>query len=219
MLARWCSLGQTEGVIPLLCLLLAAPFNAFVEGRVGEPGGAPAPLAIVRLAQGNRTQVLRTGPDGRFRFRAFDGPGALSVTLPQGWAASGPLSRTIGPLLRGEVIRADFAAAAERVFRGRLLVGGAPLAHAEVSAGAAAGRTDKGGLFVFEHLPPGPLQLRVVAPPLAARVEVPAGPVNLSQDVSVDVPDLASLRLTPVPQGAATVPCRALGRARGRRSR
>src|SRR5689334_18355253 len=118
MLAPWCSLGQTEGVSFLLCLLLAASADAIVEGRIGEPSGEGAAFAQVRLVQGERTQVVRTGPDGRFRFRAFAGTGSLSVTLPQGWTSREPLSRSVGPAWRGDVIRADFAAVPRRLLRG-----------------------------------------------------------------------------------------------------
>jgi hypothetical protein len=201
MLARWSSLGQTDDVSLLLCLLVAASSDAIVEGRIGEPGGAGAASAQVRLAQGERTQVVRTGADGRFRFRAFKGTAVLSVTLPQGWTAREPLTRTVNPAFRGDVIRADFTALAQRSLRGRLLVAGVPLAGAELSAGTASAVTDARGLFVFDGLPQGVLEIRVGAPPLTARVELPAGPAELSRDVSVQVPDFDSLNLTPVPQG------------------
>ena len=187
----------------LLCLLLAAARGSIVEGRIGEPGGAPAAFALVKLVQGDKTQLLRTGADGRFRFRAFDGPAALTVTLPQNWTSADPLSRTVGPVLRGDVVRADFAATARRALRGRLLLRGAPLAEAEVSAGAASARSDARGLFVLESLPAGPLELRVAAPPLAARLDMPPGAADLQRDVSLEVQDFSSLRLTPVPQGQA----------------
>src|SRR5438128_1402902 len=119
MLARWCWLGQTDAVTVFLCLLLAAARATIVEGRVGEPGGAAAAYAVVRLAQGEKTQVVRTGADGHFRFRAFEGLAAVSVTLPQGWTAAGPLSKTVGPAVRGDLIRADFGASAQRILRGR----------------------------------------------------------------------------------------------------
>ena len=98
----------------LLWLLLSATQPAIVEGRVGERLGAAAAFAQVTLAQGDRTQVVRTGPDGKFRFRAFDGGGTLTVKLPQGWTSSEPLSRTIGPALHGDTIRHDFAVMARR---------------------------------------------------------------------------------------------------------
>jgi len=206
MLARSCSLGQTDGVSFLLCLLLAAARDAIVEGRIGEPGGAPAAFAIVRLEQGEKTQLVRTGADGQFRFRAFDGLAALSVTLPQGWSASGPVTRTVGPAMRGDLIRADFAATARRILRGKLLAGGAPLPGLEISAAEATARTDGKGVFVLDRLPAGALELRVAAPPLVARVELPAGPADVARDVSVELPDFASLGLAPVPQGEAERP-------------
>ncbi len=188
----------------LLCLLLAvAPRDAIVEGRVGEPGGAPAAFAVVKLTQGDRRQLLRTGPDGRFRFRAFLAPGSLSVALPQGWTSTEPLSRPVEPSLRGDVIRADFVANARRVLHGRLLIAGAPFGDAEVAIGAASVRTDASGRFVLDQLPAGALELHVAAPPLLARIDMPAGAADVTRDVSVQVSDLASLRLTPLPQGEA----------------
>src|SRR5207253_117912 len=111
-----------------------------VEGRVSEAGGAGAAFAQVTLAQGDHLQVVRTRPDGWFRFRAFEGAGTLTVKLPQGWTAEA-LTREVGPALRGDVIRADFLATARRVLRGRLLVAGAPLPEVRLSAGPAD-RTD-----------------------------------------------------------------------------
>lgn len=206
MLARWCSLGQTEGVSLLLCLLLAAPADAIVEGRIGVPGGSGAAFAQVRLAQGDRLQMVRTGADGKFRFRVLAGMSALSVTLPQGWISSEPLSRTVGPAFRGDVIHADFAAVPRRVLRGRLLIAGAPLADTELRAGAAVATTDRRGAFALENLPPGDLEIRVEAPPLLARVDLPAGAADVSRDVGVEVPTFASLGLTPVPQAANARP-------------
>jgi hypothetical protein len=187
----------------LLCLLLSATQPAIVEGRVGERGGADAPFAQVTLAQGDRTQVVRTGSDGKFRFRAFDGGGTLTVKLPQGWTSSEPLSRTVGRAFRGDTIRNDFAVIARRVLRGRLVLAGAPLADAQVTAGIASGSTDAQGLFVLDHLPPGVIEVRVEAPPLAGRVELPAGPCDLSRDVTLFAPDFASLPLERVPQDGA----------------
>jgi len=70
-------------VTVLLCALLAiAP--AIIEGRVGEPSGAGASGARVTLRQGDRSQELSTGADGRFRFLAFEGRGTLTVRLPPG---------------------------------------------------------------------------------------------------------------------------------------
>src|SRR5205823_247402 len=82
----------------------------------------------VTLAQGDRSQVVRTGPDGKFRFRAFDGGGTLTVKLPQGWISSEPLSKTIAPALHGDTIRNDFTVMARRVLRGRLMLAGERLA-------------------------------------------------------------------------------------------
>ena len=190
----------------LLCALLAAARAPIVEGKVGEPGGAGAAHAQVMLAQGERTQMVRTGPDGTFRFRAFEGAATLTVQLPQGWTAAGALSRNIGPALRGEVLRADFSALAWRIVRGRLLVAGQPLPDAQVAAATASGQTDARGLFVLEGLPAGLVEVRVDAPPLTGRVELPPGPSDVARDVSVSVPDLAALRLARVPQDAVGRP-------------
>ena len=187
----------------LLCLLLSATRPAIVEGRVGERGGAGAPFAQVTLAQGDRTQVVRTGSDGKFRFRAFDGGATLTVKLPQGWTSLEPLSRTVDPAFPGDTIRNDFVVMARRVLRGRLMLAGAPLPGAQVTAGTITGATDAQGLFVLDHLPPGVIEVGVDAPPLAGRVELPAGPCDLSRDVTLFAPDFATLRLERVPQGGA----------------
>jgi len=188
-----------------LALLAAAP-APIVEGRVGEPSGAAAASAKVTLKQGERVQEVRTGADGRFRFLAFEGPATLTVRLPQGWTASGPLSRDVGPAFRGDVLRADFAAMPRRLLRARLLVNGAPLPDAQVTAGSASARTDARGLFVLEGLPAGALELRVDAPPLAGRLEIPAGAFDVSRDVGVVVPQFGSLGLARLPQAPATRP-------------
>ncbi|TMA89405.1 MAG: hypothetical protein E6J63_11285 [Deltaproteobacteria bacterium] len=184
----------------LFCAVLAAAMPPpIVEGRVSEAGGAGAAFAQVTLAQGDHVQVVRTRPDGWFRFRAFEGAGTLTVKLPQGWTAEA-LTREVGPALRGDVIRADFLATARRVLRGRLLVAGAPLPEVRLSAGPASASTDARGLFVLEGLPGGVVDVRVDAPPLAGRVELPAGPADVARDVSVSVPDFGSLRVSRVPQ-------------------
>jgi len=53
----------------------------------------------------------------------------------------------------------------------------------------ASGHTDERGLFVLEGLPAGLVEVRVDAPPLTGRVELPAGPSDVARDVSVSVPD------------------------------
>jgi hypothetical protein len=190
----------------LLCLLLAAAGAPIVEGKVGEPGGAGAAHAQVTLAQGERTQMVRTGTEGTFRFRAFEGAAMLTVRLPQGWTAAGALSRTVGPAFRGDVLRADFAAVARRVVRGRLLVAGQPLPDVQLNAATISGHTDARGMFVLEGLPAGVVEVRVDAPPLTGRVELPPGPSDVSRDVGLSVPEFSSLRLVPVPQDAVGRP-------------
>jgi hypothetical protein len=48
--------------------------------------------------------------------------------------------------------------------------------------------------------------VRVEAPPLSGRVELPTGPSDLSRDVILSVPEYESLRLARVPQGGAARP-------------
>jgi hypothetical protein len=75
---------------------------------------------------------------------------------------------------------------------------------AQISAGALTASTDAQGLFILDGLPPGVVEVRVDAPPLSGRVDLPVGPSDLARDVSVAVPDFSSLRLTPVPQTSAS---------------
>lgn len=184
----------------LVCAVLATVGPPLVEGRVADSGGGGVASAQVTLTQGSRTQVLRTGIDGAFRFRAFEGDGVVSVRLPQGWTAAGELSHAFGPALRGDVIRANFSVRARRVLRGRLLVGGQPFANVTVQSGRLSAQTDADGLFTLEGLPAGISELRVDAPPMAGRVELPPGPVEVTRDIPVGVPELASLPVRPVAQ-------------------
>jgi hypothetical protein len=193
-------------VIFLLCLLLAVAGPPRVEGRVYEPGGSGAAAAQVTLSQGVRTQVVRTAEDGSFRFRAFEGDGILTVRLPQGWTASGGLTKAFGPALRGDVIRADFTVRARRVLHGRLLVGGQPLGNARLSAGGVSAQSDAHGRFTLAGLPGGAVEVRLEAPPLRGRVELPVGPADVSRDVTVAVPAVSSLRLRAVPHDSERRP-------------
>jgi len=183
--------------------LLAVVGPPRVEVRVFEPGGAGTAQAQVTLSQGARVQVVRTAEDGSFRFRAFEGEGVLTVQLPRGWTAAGELTHGFGSALRGDVIRADFTARARRVLHGRLLVGGRPLGNARISAGRLFAQTDGHGRFTLAGLPAGAVEVRLDAPSLAGRVELPAGPAELSRDVSLAVPTLSSLRVRAVPRDAA----------------
>ena len=130
----------------------------------------------------------------------------LSVRLPQGWTPAEPLSHPVGPALPGDLIRSDFAAIARRVLRGRLMLAGAPLPDVQVAVGAVSAATDGRGQFVLDRLPAGIIELRVDAPPLTGRIELPPAPCELSQDVTLFAPDFATLRLEPVPQGEADRP-------------
>jgi len=192
----------------LLAALLAVASAPIVEGRVGEPSGAGAAHAQVTLAQGARTQVVRTGADGRFRFRAFEGDATVTVRLPQGWTSPGALSRSIGPAFRGDLLKADFAAVPRRVVRGRLLVDGNPLPHAQIRAASVSCETDAHGMFVLEGLPAGVVEVIVLAPPLIGRIELPAGPAEVSRDVGVSVPALGSFRVDRVPQAGVARPAK-----------
>jgi hypothetical protein len=193
-------------VTSILCLLLAAAGPPRVEGRVYERGGAGAASAQVTLAQGARIQVVRTAQDGSFRFRAFEGDGVLTVRLPQGWTASGELTKSFGPALRGDLIRADFTVRARRVLHGRLLLGGHPFRNARLSAGEVSAQTDAAGRFTVAGLPAGAVEVRLDAPPLRARVELPAGPAEVLRDVTVPVPALSSLRVRAVPHDSEQRP-------------
>ena len=171
----------------LLCLLLAGPV---VEGRVGEPKGAGVQGAQVTLAQGpgDHTQIRRTGPDGGFRFRAFEGPATVSVTLPEGWTLAGPREIQLKPLL-DRTERTDFNAKARRVLRGKLLVrAGEDLAPV---AGAYIGpaETDAAGAFALEGLPAGRSELPVDLLP-SASVEMPPGPAEVRREIVLIAPTL-----------------------------
>jgi hypothetical protein len=196
----------------LLCLLLAGPV---VEGRVRESSGIGVQGAQVTLLQGpgDRTQIRRTDADGSFRFRAFEGPAAISVMVPKGWTVDGPTEirlKTLGD--RTE--QTEFKARARRVLRGKLLVRAgeeiAPLSKASIGTA----QTDEQGAFSLEGLAAGRTELAVDLLPAAA-VEMPAGPAEVARDIVLVAPsmhgkadpeaviEVAGQRLRVVPQPPA----------------
>lgn len=189
-------------MLSLVCALLAALPPPMVQGTVGE-SGAPVAGAQVTLVQGERRQVLRTRVDGTYRFRPFAGPGLVSVDLPSGWTPVGPGSKAFGPALPGDVVRLDFAARAQRSLRGRVLLGGAPLAEVEVVAGLAHARTDARGVFVLGEVSPGRLELRIDGLGLSGEAQIPASPGEVSLDFPLRIRSLTELGLVGVPQEPA----------------
>jgi len=199
----------------LLCLLLAGPV---VEGRVREPSGIGVQGAQVTLLQGpgDRTQVRRTDADGSFRFRAFEGPAAISVMLPKGWTVEGPTEIKLKPL-GDRTEQADFKAHARRVLRGKLLVRAgeelAPLSKASIGTA----QTDEQGAFSLEGLAAGRTELAADLLPAAA-IEMPAGPAEVARDIVLVAPalrgkaepealiEVAGQRLRVVPQPPAERP-------------
>ncbi|MFN2550148.1 MAG: carboxypeptidase-like regulatory domain-containing protein [Myxococcales bacterium] len=184
----------------LLAVLLAVLPAPIVEGRVGEPSGAGAAGAQVTLTQDGRTQVIRTGGQGEFRFRAFGGPGSISVVLPQGWAHDG--AATVSFEARsGTGFRTEFAARARRVLRGRLVIEGAPFGDVDVQAGGIRAHTDAQGAFVADGLPAG--KVAVATEWLSGWAEMPAGPGQVTADVALEAPSLVDLKLRALPQPPA----------------
>ncbi len=190
----------------LLAVLLALLPAPIVEGTVGEPSGLGAGGAQVTLTQGQRTQVLRTGPGGEFRFRVFAGPGSISVVLPRGWSHDGPA--TAGFEARsGKVVRTVFAARARRVLHGRLVIEGGAIGEVDVDAGGVRTHTDAQGAFIVEGLPSGRVRLRMEW--LSASVQMPAGPGEVTADIPLTAPRLPDLRLRALPQPPAVRPAAA----------
>ena len=186
----------------LWALLLAVVPAPIVEGRVGEPSGAGATGAQVTLTQGERTQVIRADERGEFRFRAFPGPGSISVVLPRGWASDGTTASV--EARAGKVVTAFFAARARRTLRGRLVIDGAPLPDVDVQAGGARAHTDAHGSFVAGDLPAGPLKITALW--LAGSAQMPEGPGEVTSDIGLTAPQLASLKLVKLPQPPAVRP-------------
>lgn len=176
-------------MIALLCFLFAAPV---VEGRVGD-ASAPASGVTVTLAQPDRAaQVVRTGADGSYRFRAFEAAGLVSVALPPGWSIDGPSSRTFDELLSGDVVRLDFKARARRVLRGRVLYARQVLQE-----------------IALDDLPAWRSTLRATPLGLLITIDMPAGPAEVTRDVEAVAPRLGSLGLSRVAQPQAERPAAA----------
>jgi len=187
----------------LFAVLLAVLPAPIVEGTVGEPTGLGAAGAQVTLTQGERTQVLRTGPGGQFRFRVFAGPGSISVVLPQGWSHDGPATASFDAR-SGKTVRTRFAARARRVLRGRLLIEGGAIGDADVEADGVRTHTDAEGNFIVEGLPPGKVAVRMEW--LSGAAELPSGPGEVTADIPLTAPGLPELRLRRLPQPPAVRP-------------
>jgi len=192
----------------VLLAVLPAPI---VEGRVGEPAGAGAAGARVTLTQGDRTQILRADERGEFRFRAFAGPGSISVVLPQGWAHEGTPTASI-EARAGQVVRTVFAARAKRTLRGRLVTSDGAVGDIDVEAGRVRAHADAQGAFVAEDLPAGRVPIK--AGWLSGSVEMPEGPGQITADVPLSAPQLSALGLVRLPQPPAVRPIAAWSEGR-----
>ena len=170
-------------------VLLAAVRLPVVEGRVGEPADPASGAQVTLMQPGRAPQVLRIGPDGVYRFRAFEGPGTVAVTVPPGWTLSGAASQAFEQALAGDFVRLDFPAHARRVLRGRVLYEGEPLQD-----------------VALEGLLPGRNTRRVAPLGLLATFAVPQPPGEISRDVDAVAPAVASLGHSRVPQPPAVRP-------------
>lgn len=179
----------------LLALLLALP-PPIVSGRVGEPS-AGAAGARVTLVQGERSQVLSTGADGTFRFRAFPGAGQISVVLPKGWTADGPTSAQV-VAQPGRTVSASFPARAQRVLHGWLLLDGAPIGDAEVEAAGVRAHADLTGKFVAAGVPAGRVPVRLHL--ASGFADLPGEPGEYARDVALSCARLSDLKLAAMPQ-------------------
>ena len=174
-----------------------------MEGRVYDLAG-PERRPRSHAIAGRAEQVAARAEDGSFRFRAFEGDGVLTVRLPQG-RCDGRLTKAFGPALRGNLIRADFPVRAARVLPGR--PGGLPAAGKRAAfRRRRLGPSDARGRFTLVGFPRGVVEVRLEAPPLRGRVELPAGPADVSRDVALAVPSVSSLRVRAVPNDSEAPP-------------
>jgi len=172
--------------------------GAAIEGRVTDRRGAPIAQAEVRiecpdffpwnLLPGARNEPLATGPDGRFRIEDLTPDSLCSLSIRHAGHTAAQLPGVKAPTR--EPLRIELATA--RALSGRIvgpLDEPVPEAVVQVdpredrieSGGGLSpdggGRTDAGGRFRLEDLPPGPFDLTIAAPGYGQKtvhaVEVP----------------------------------------------
>ena len=143
------------------------------RGRVVGPGGAPLRSFSV---DGRPFEA----DDGRFAVPVEPRDGQIEIRV----AASGMESRSVQS---GSTVSelGDIVLQPAKELRGRVTLGGQPVADAEVTSGAEAVRTDRGGAFVLSirEPPPGgtPLHLHASKGDLAGSVDATtAGPVEIA---------------------------------------
>ncbi|MBS3940765.1 MAG: carboxypeptidase regulatory-like domain-containing protein [Actinobacteria bacterium] len=124
-----------------------------ISGVVRNAIGVPVNGVTVALrVAGSTVDTALTGTDGQYSFTRDPGVFTVAATVPSGFAAGGPMERTIN-LVVGSSATADFVLAAAASISGRVVdTGGAPRAGVTVAlSGAATGSsiTDADGRYQF----------------------------------------------------------------------
>lgn len=148
-------------------LRMVVALGASISGRVVDPKGTPIVDAQVRATRvgpavpDDAWHSTKSGPDGRFELRGL-APGEYGISVSRYWEGRpGHVETQMPPVSAGrtglEVVLAESATVA-----GVLVdAAGEPLGERWVElrpvglAGAAGTRTDVGGVFVVDGLPPG----------------------------------------------------------------
>src|SRR5690606_8399434 len=97
---------------------------ASISGRVVDGAGEPVAGVEVALSGAGTAPAAVTDTDGRYRFtgRTQFGAYSVAITVPTGFAAGGPVSRTVN-LAAGSSATADFRILEEASVSGQVLDG------------------------------------------------------------------------------------------------
>ncbi|HSK22153.1 MAG TPA: carboxypeptidase regulatory-like domain-containing protein [Egicoccus sp.] len=116
---------------------------ASISGRVVDGAGEPVAGVAVALSGAGTAPAAVTDTDGRYRFtgRTQFGAYTVAITVPTGFAAGGPVNRTVN-LAAGSSATADFRILEEASVSGQVLDGsGAPVAGVTVTVGGPSSAT------------------------------------------------------------------------------
>ncbi|MFJ6533241.1 collagen binding domain-containing protein [Microbacterium sp. NPDC091662] len=158
---------DNEDLITLADFVVTA--NPSLSGAVRWNGSGVPGVAVTAVLQGGGTLTTVTGADGGYAFpRLPAGSYTVTMTTPDGYVATSPVSRT-EPVAGTDVTAVDFDLARLGAIDGTVRTdGGAPVGGAVIDVtGPGAPQqltTEADGTYGLGNLPPGAYELTVRAP-------------------------------------------------------